>query len=65
MSKPLKDVLEEGAPCPECHHGLVEVVEFGHGATKEVHAWCGGLNGDKDDGCGWEEIYQDKIPKLR
>ena len=63
MSKPLNQDLEEGSQCPECIHGLVEVAEFGQGATREVHAWCGGLNGDKDDGCGWEEIYKGQAPQ--
>lgn len=58
MSKPLAEAPEEGSPCPECTDGLLDVVEFGQGKTREVHAWCGGLNGDKDDGCGWEEIYK-------
>ena len=57
----------DGDQCPECHHGVIEVQEFGDGGGKEAHAWCTGLNGtkledaDEDDeegaGCGWSGIY--------
>lgn len=58
---------EDGEQCPECHHGILEVQQFGQGAGLAVHAWCGGLNGtkledaDDDDaegaGCGWDGVY--------
>ena len=60
MSKAVSEAREEGSSCPECIHGLIERVEFGHGKSLEIHEWCGGLNGDKEEGCGWEEIYTDK-----
>lgn len=39
----------------------MSLVEFGHGQSREVHSFCGGINDDKDEGCGWEEIYSANI----
>ncbi len=58
---------QDGEQCPDCHHGLLEVQEFGQGRGLEIQAWCAGLNGtkledaDEDDeegcGCGWSGSY--------
>lgn len=55
--KPLNLAPESGSECPACNGGLVETVEFGEARAKEIHAWCGGLDGDRDEGCGWEEVF--------
>jgi len=59
--KPISECPEELAECPECNGGLISLVEFGSGETKEVHAFCGGINNEKDEGCGWAEIYSANV----
>jgi hypothetical protein len=59
---------EDGEPCPDCHHGILEVQSFGAFHCREIHANCCGINGvtldDSDDedeegaGCGWSGIYK-------
>lgn len=59
MMKNIKFAPDSGSQCPECAgNGLVETQEFGAGHMREIHAWCGGLTGEKEDGCGWEQIYR-------
>lgn len=55
MNNPAPEI---GDQCPACGgNGQVERAEFGEGASMEIHAWCGGLSGEKDDGCGWQQVY--------
>jgi hypothetical protein len=60
--KTLDEVPEAGESCPCCQDGIIEVTEFGEGDDRECFAVCEGLNGDPEDGCGWEEHYKQNTP---